>query len=103
MLKTEGIDLEFSEEAIREIAKIAAEVNETVENIGARYVDAAEANCYCVFGDDSLVRFGHDLWMFSRLHTVIEKILEEVSFDCHNYTDQKGMYCYAHVMSAAEY
>ncbi|MFP8488598.1 ATP-dependent protease ATPase subunit HslU [Gracilimonas sp. Q87] len=36
MLKTEGVEIEFKEDAIREIARIAAEVNSSVENIGAR-------------------------------------------------------------------
>lgn len=36
MLKTEGVHIEFKEDAIREIARIAAEVNSSVENIGAR-------------------------------------------------------------------
>jgi ATP-dependent HslUV protease ATP-binding subunit HslU len=51
-LGTEGVDLEFDDEAVHEIAKIAADMNHTVENIGAR-----------------------------RLHTVMEKIMEEISFD----------------------
>jgi ATP-dependent HslUV protease ATP-binding subunit HslU len=51
MLLTEGIDLEFTDEAIREIARIAAKVNETVENIGAR-----------------------------RLHTILTNLLEELMF-----------------------
>jgi len=57
LLKTEGIDLQFTESAVRKIAKTAAEVNHTVENIGAR-----------------------------RLHTVIEKILEDASFNCDTVT-----------------
>ncbi len=36
MLKTEGVSIEFNDEAIREVARIAAEVNASVENIGAR-------------------------------------------------------------------
>ena len=51
LLKTENVDLEFSDDGIDSIAKIASEVNATVENIGAR-----------------------------RLHTIIEKILDEISF-----------------------
>ena len=51
LLATEGINLEFSEEAIKEIAKTAASVNERTENIGAR-----------------------------RLHTIMETLLEELSF-----------------------
>jgi ATP-dependent HslUV protease ATP-binding subunit HslU len=52
MLETEGIKLEFSENGIREIAKIATEVNEQVENIGAR-----------------------------RLHTIMTTLLEDILFD----------------------
>lgn len=52
LLKTEGVDLEFEDEAIREIAKMGAELNKSVENIGAR-----------------------------RLHTVMERIMEEMSFE----------------------
>ncbi|RMG05943.1 MAG: ATP-dependent protease ATPase subunit HslU [Nitrospirae bacterium] len=51
LLETEGVELEFMPDAIDEIASIAAEVNEKTENIGAR-----------------------------RLQTVLEKLLEEVSF-----------------------
>ncbi len=51
LMKTESIDLDFDEEAIREMAKIAKTVNERTENIGAR-----------------------------RLHTILEKLLEELSF-----------------------
>jgi len=58
LLKTENIDLEFSEDGIDTIANIASEVNATVENIGAR-----------------------------RLHTIIEKILDEISFTA---TDRAG-------------
>ncbi|MET3546090.1 ATP-dependent HslUV protease ATP-binding subunit HslU [Paenibacillus favisporus] len=52
LLKTEDIEVEFSSEAIREIAKIAATVNQNTENIGAR-----------------------------RLHTILEKLLEDLSFE----------------------
>lgn len=52
LLRTEGIELEFEDEAIRVIAKKAAYLNKSVENIGAR-----------------------------RLHTVMERIMEEISFD----------------------
>ena len=58
LLKTENVDLEFSNDGIETIAKIASEVNATVENIGAR-----------------------------RLHTIIEKILDEISFTA---TDRSG-------------
>lgn len=52
LLATEGIDLIFDEQAIRQIASLANSVNDRTENIGAR-----------------------------RLHTVMEKLLDEVSFD----------------------
>lgn len=52
LMSTEDVDLVYDDTAIREIAKVAHEVNTSVENIGAR-----------------------------RLHTVIEKIMEEVSFE----------------------
>ncbi|OIP47020.1 MAG: HslU--HslV peptidase ATPase subunit [Deltaproteobacteria bacterium CG_4_10_14_3_um_filter_60_8] len=52
LLHTEGLELVFEEEAIREIARLAAEVNGRTENIGAR-----------------------------RLYTIMEKLLETISFD----------------------
>lgn len=52
LIKAEGLTLEFDPEAVTAIAKMAAEINRTVENIGAR-----------------------------RLHTVIERILEDISFN----------------------
>ncbi len=58
LLKTENVDLEFSDDGIDTIANIATEVNSTVENIGAR-----------------------------RLHTIIEKVLDEISFTA---TDRSG-------------
>jgi len=51
LINTEGVTLEFTDEAIREMAKMAARLNKTVENIGAR-----------------------------RLHTVMERIMEDLSF-----------------------
>jgi len=51
LMTTEDVTLEFSDDAIAEIAKVAAEVNQTVENIGAR-----------------------------RLQTILERLLEEISF-----------------------
>jgi ATP-dependent HslUV protease ATP-binding subunit HslU len=51
LLETEGVRLDFSSDAVDEIARIAAQVNERTENIGAR-----------------------------RLHTVLERLLDEVSF-----------------------
>jgi len=52
LLETESVHLVFRDEAIGEIARIAAEVNERTENIGAR-----------------------------RLHTVMERLLDQISFD----------------------
>ncbi|TKB08990.1 ATP-dependent protease ATPase subunit HslU [Desulforhopalus sp. IMCC35007] len=52
LMKTEGVELEFEAEAIEELAAIAVEVNEKTEEIGAR-----------------------------RLHTVLEKMLDNLSFD----------------------
>ncbi len=58
LLKTENVDLEFSEDGIDTIANLASEVNSTVENIGAR-----------------------------RLHTIIERVLDDISFTA---TDKSG-------------
>ena len=58
LLKTENVNLEFTEDGIDTIANIANEVNSTVENIGAR-----------------------------RLHTIIERVLDEISFTA---TDKSG-------------
>lgn len=52
LLETEGIHVEFSDEAVLEIARIAADVNQNTDNIGAR-----------------------------RLHTILEKLLEDLSFE----------------------
>jgi ATP-dependent HslUV protease ATP-binding subunit HslU len=52
LLETETVNLNFTDEAINEIAKLAVEINTTIENIGAR-----------------------------RLHTVLERLLEDISFD----------------------
>src|SRR5881296_328613 len=52
LMETEGIKLAFTDDALEEVAKFAAQVNESSENIGAR-----------------------------RLHTIMEKLLEEVSFE----------------------
>jgi len=51
LMGTEGVTLDFTADGIAEIAKVAAEVNTTVENIGAR-----------------------------RLHTILERVLDEISF-----------------------
>ncbi|TDP32096.1 ATP-dependent HslUV protease ATP-binding subunit HslU [Idiomarina aquatica] len=58
LLNTEGVTVEFTDDGIQRIAEIAFHVNETTENIGAR-----------------------------RLHTVLERLMEEVSF---NATDHSG-------------
>ena len=58
LLNTENVDLDFTDDGIDTIANIANEVNSTVENIGAR-----------------------------RLHTIIERVLEEISFTA---TDRSG-------------
>ncbi len=58
LLGTEKVTLEFSDDAVREIARIACAVNDSVENIGAR-----------------------------RLQTVMEKLLEEVSFEAEDRAD----------------
>ena len=56
LLKTEGVDLKFTDDAIRAIAKIAQNANEKMEDIGAR-----------------------------RLHTVIERVIEDISFEANEY------------------
>jgi ATP-dependent HslUV protease ATP-binding subunit HslU len=58
LLKTENVELSFTEDGIDMLAKISAEVNSSIENIGAR-----------------------------RLHTIIEKVLDDISF---NATDKSG-------------
>ncbi len=60
LLKTENLELEFDDEAIKEIAKIASRANEEMQDIGAR-----------------------------RLHTVIEKLLEDLSFETDEYAGKK--------------
>ncbi len=60
LLDTEGVELKFEESAIDEIARIASDVNERMENIGAR-----------------------------RLHTVMEKLLDEISFDAPDMEEKK--------------
>ena len=58
LLKTEKIKLEFAKDSIEEIAKLATEINSNIENIGAR-----------------------------RLHTVLEKLIENISFTA---SERKG-------------
>ncbi len=57
LMSTEGLELIFTDSAISEIAALAADVNQNVENIGAR-----------------------------RLHTILEKLLEDISFDASDMT-----------------
>ncbi len=59
LLATEGVELTFTEDAIHRIAQMACEVNEQTENIGAR-----------------------------RLHTLMEKLLEQISFDAPELEDK---------------
>ena len=58
LLETEGVKLEFTPDALEEVARFAFRVNEGTENIGAR-----------------------------RLHTIMERVLDEISFDA---PDKKG-------------
>jgi len=60
LLKTENVELVFEDDAIRSMAKISHMTNEKTEDIGAR-----------------------------RLHTVIEKILEDISFDADEHSGEK--------------
>lgn len=60
LLDTEGIQIEFSDDAIRRIAEVAFEVNQNTDNIGAR-----------------------------RLHTILEKLLEDLSFEAPDITLEK--------------
>ncbi|HJV16086.1 MAG TPA: HslU--HslV peptidase ATPase subunit [Bacillales bacterium] len=60
LLETEGIQIDFSDEAIRRIAEVAFDVNQNTDNIGAR-----------------------------RLHTILEKLLEDLSFEAPDITLDK--------------
>jgi ATP-dependent HslUV protease ATP-binding subunit HslU len=60
LLRTEGVDLEFTRDGIEAVADIAFEVNRTAQNIGAR-----------------------------RLHTILEKVVEEVSYDGPDLPDKR--------------
>ncbi|MEH7502341.1 HslU--HslV peptidase ATPase subunit [Neobacillus drentensis] len=60
LLETEGIQIEFSDDAIRRIAEVAFEVNQNTDNIGAR-----------------------------RLHTILEKLLEDLSFEAPDISMEK--------------
>ena len=59
LLATEGVSLSFSEDGIQRIAELGWQVNETTENIGAR-----------------------------RLHTILERLLEDISFNAPDLTEQ---------------
>jgi len=60
LLATEGLDVSFSEDGVKRIAEIGWQVNENIENIGAR-----------------------------RLHTIVERLLEEISFDAPDAVEKK--------------
>lgn len=60
LIQTEGVELEFTDEGTKTIARIATEVNRSIENIGAR-----------------------------RLHTIMEKLLEEISFSAGDSSQKK--------------
>ncbi len=59
LIGTEKVELDFADDAVTEVAKIAAQVNDTIENIGAR-----------------------------RLQTVMEKLLEEISFEAEDHVGE---------------
>jgi ATP-dependent HslUV protease ATP-binding subunit HslU len=73
LLLTEGVTIEFPEDGIAEIARTAAEVNARTENIGAR-----------------------------RLHTVLERVLEEISFAAPDVDDRRVVVDAAYVRSRLE-
>jgi ATP-dependent HslUV protease ATP-binding subunit HslU len=60
LLETEGIALEFTDEAIDSMAELAFRVNRSTQNIGAR-----------------------------RLHTILERVLDEISFEAPDRTDKR--------------
>jgi len=77
LLATEGVEVKFTEGGIKRIAELGWQVNETTENIGAR-----------------------------RLHTILEKLLEEISFNAPDLTDKTisidAEYVDNHLMKLAE-
>jgi ATP-dependent HslUV protease ATP-binding subunit HslU len=73
LLATEGVDVQFRDDAVEELARIAAEVNERMENIGAR-----------------------------RLHTVMERLLDELSFDASDLRGQRIVVDAAYVRQRLE-
>ncbi|EAN95187.1 heat shock protein HslVU, ATPase subunit HslU, putative [Trypanosoma cruzi] len=60
LMKTEKVDIEFTEDAVDELARVVTTVNANGQNIGAR-----------------------------RLHTVIERVMDKYSFNCQDYEDKK--------------
>jgi len=77
LLKTEGVELQFTEDGIKRIAELGWQVNETTENIGAR-----------------------------RLHTILERLLEDISFKAPDITEKvitiDTSYVDAHLTEFAE-
>ncbi|MDT4290494.1 ATP-dependent protease ATPase subunit HslU [Methylomonas sp. MO1] len=77
LLKTEGVDVQFSADGIKRIAELGWQVNEKTENIGAR-----------------------------RLHTILEKLLEDISFDAPDLVEKSinidAAYVDAHLMELAD-
>jgi len=71
LMATEDVTLSFTDDSVREIAEIAAQVNQSMENIGAR-----------------------------RLHTIIERLLDEISFAAPEMTGQQVVIDRAHVREA---
>jgi ATP-dependent HslUV protease ATP-binding subunit HslU len=74
LLETEGVKLEFTREALDEVANFAARVNEGTENIGAR-----------------------------RLHTIMEKVLDEISFSAPDLTEKNVKIDAEYVKKALEH
>jgi ATP-dependent HslUV protease ATP-binding subunit HslU len=60
LMKTENVELQFTDDGIEELAEISSQINSTIENIGAR-----------------------------RLHTILEKVLEEISFSAPDKSGEK--------------
>ncbi|AGA29492.1 ATP-dependent protease ATPase subunit HslU [Singulisphaera acidiphila] len=73
LLATEGIELEFTPDAIDAMANLAHQVNQSTQNIGAR-----------------------------RLHTILERVVEELSFDASDRTEKKVVIDGAHVLERLE-
>jgi len=73
LLKVEGVEVEFTDDGIAEVAKIAREVNDQTENIGAR-----------------------------RLHTILENVLEDISFDAPDLAGDKVVIDAAYVQDKLE-